>query len=506
VSDFSSPERAVPPEPAEAFTARFARNAAWMLAAQIVVKIASFVFFVVVARGLGTEEFGYFSFVISFVPLFLMFGMWGLDTVVVGEIARHRDDASRLFFSGFLIRAVLGALALLVAAILAPLFIEGGEAYLALLVVGPALFVDELSGFVGTAFKAFEEMRTFSVVLMTNRVVSTALALVALALGGELVAICVVYLIGSLAAFAVAWLLFRRRFPNSSARDFDRNLAFDLLRRGTPLGIAGVLNMAVFRIDSVLLQVLRGPIAVAMYSVAYRFLESFLFVAWTMTTVVFPRIARSGATGVTSRTHEFTMALIVSFYLPLAVGSLFAGEWIVVTLFSERYREAADALPALTAAGVFYGIAYLSRVSAIGLGSGRAVAWIAVAALILNVGLNLVVIPEYGFTGAATVTLVTEVFEALILFAVFRRATRDHSVSPVMLVPVVAAGTMALVLWSTGLRDGAAVAVGAIVYAAGLVVAARVLAPDAFERMRGLLRRRGLEPPDARSSREPGSS
>ena len=460
-----------------------------MLAAQVVVKVASFVFFVVVARGIGTEEFGYFSFVISFVPLFLMFGMWGLETVVVGEISRNRGDASRLFFSGFLMRAVLGGLALVMAAVLAPLFIEGGEAYLALLVVGPALFVDEMAGSVGTVFKAFEEMRVFAVVLMTNRVASTVLALVALALGGELAAICVMYLIGSVAAFTVAWLLFRRRFPTLSPRDFDRSLAFDLLRRGTPLGIAGVLNMAVFRIDSVLLQVLRGPIAVAMYSVAYRFLESFLFVAWTMTTVVFPRIARAGATGVSSRTHEFTMALIVSFYLPLAVGSLFAGDWIVVTLFSERYREAADALPALTAAGVFYGIAYLSRVSAIGLGSGRAVAWIAAAALIINVCLNLAVIPEYGFTGAATVTLITEIFEAALLFALFRRVAKDRGVSRVVLVPVVAAGTMALVLWSTGLRDGGAVAVGAAVYALALVGAARVLAPGALERALTLVRR-----------------
>jgi O-antigen/teichoic acid export membrane protein len=465
-----------------------------MLAAQVVVKIASFVFFVVVARGIGTREFGYFSFVISFVPLFLMFGMWGLEIAVVGEIARNRHDASRLFFSGLLLRAALGGLALVVAAALAPLLIEGGEAYLALLVVGPALFVDELSGFVGTVFKGFEQMRSFSIVLMTNRVVSTALALVALALGGELAAICFMYLIGSISAFMLAWVLLRRRFPALQIRDFDRGVALRLLKQGMPLGIAGLLNMAVFRIDAVLLQALRGPIAVAMYGVAYRFLESFLFVAWTMTTVVFPRIARAGATRETSRTHEFTLVLIVSFYLPLAVGSLFAGEWIVVTLFSARYAPAADALPALTAAGVFYGIAYLSRVSAIGLGSGRAVAWIAAAALIVNVGLNLAVIPAYGFTGAAMVTLITEIFEAALLFALFRRVAKDRGVTRVVLVPVVAAGAMALVLGATGLRDGGAVAVGALVYGLALVGAARVLAPAALGRALTLARRGGTGP------------
>jgi membrane associated rhomboid family serine protease len=103
--------------------------------------------------------------------------------------------------------------------------------------------------------------------------------------------------------------------------------------------------------------------------------------------------------------------------------------------------------------------------------------------------LNLAVIPEYGFTGAATVTLITEIFEAALLFALFRRVAKDRGVSRVVLVPVVAAGTMALVLWSTGLRDGGAVAVGAAVYALALVGAARVLAPGALERALTLVRR-----------------
>jgi O-antigen/teichoic acid export membrane protein len=476
------------PEDPHSFARRFTSNAAWMLIGQVGAKVASFAFFVIVARGLGIHEYGYFTFTISFVPLFLMFGMWGLEITVVREVARSRDRVSELFASGFIMRIVLGVVALGLAAAFAPFFLDGAEAYTTLAIVGVALFVDELSGFVGTVFKAFERMKFFSLVILANRILSALLAFVAFVLNGSIVMLSLTYLVGSTGAFVVAWILLKKRFPKTRLKDFRVKLAVKLLRDGIPLGVAGVLNMAVFRIDFVLLQILTGSRAVGMYGAAYRFLESFLFVAWTLTSVVLPRMSRQGAGSRVARTHGLTLALILSFYLPFAVGSWFLAPWAVTLLFSERYEPAAQAVPWLTSAAVFYGIAYLSRVTVIGVGSRQRVVWIAAVALAVNVVANLLVIPRYGFTGAAIATFATEVLEAALLVRLVVQVTGSTPFHRALVVPVVAAAVMGAVLWATGADAAGGLLLGVCVYGISILSLGRWIAPAEAARLLQLFR------------------
>lgn len=490
MSDAEDAALSIKEEPGDpdSFTRRFASNAGWMLIGQVGAKVASFAFFVIVARGLGIHEYGYFTFTISFVPLFLMFGMWGLEIVVVREVAMNRDRVSVLFASGFILRIALGLVALGLAAVLAPFFIDGADAYATLAVVGVALFVDELSGFVGTVFKAFEQMKFLSLIILANRILSTLLALLALALNGSVVVLSLTYLVGSSGAFVVAWILLKKRFPPTRLKDFQARLALKLLRDGVPLGVAGVLNMAVFRIDFVLLQILNGSRAVGMYGAAYRFLESFLFVAWTLTSVVLPRISRQGAGSDAARTHGLTLALILSFYLPFAVGSWFFAPWVVRLLFSERYEPAAQAVPWLTSAAVFYGIAYLSRVTVIGMGSRGRVVSIAAVALAVNLGANLLVIPRYGFTGAAITTFATEVLEAALLVRLVVNVTGSSPFHRALAVPFAAAAVMGAVLWAMGADSGGGLLLGVFVYGISLVTLGRWIVPAETARLRHLFR------------------
>jgi len=238
---------------------RFASNIFWMLLSQAGGKIAGFAFIIIVAHGLGTTDYGYFSFAIAFVPLFLL--PWGIDIVVVSEIAKDHRRLSEVFSSGFLLRFGLQVIGLLVCFSLMPFLVSGAAARATVVIVGCSLFLDEISGFLGNVFQAFEQMRLQSLITVTNRILSTLLAIVAIELGGNLIAIAFVYFLGSVGALVVAWAALRRRFP--PIRLGDRNMTFIryLLRSGVALGVAYMLNMALFRIDVVLLQAIRGAAA-----------------------------------------------------------------------------------------------------------------------------------------------------------------------------------------------------------------------------------------------------
>ncbi len=460
----------------------------WLTVAQVAGKAASFVFIIVVARALGVREFGYFTFAISFVPLFLMLGTLALDGVLVREIARDRARLSELFASGLLLRVGLGLTGLVLALALAPLFVGGGEAYAALAIVGTALFLDELSALTGAVFRAFERMKFWALVIVVNRIVSTGLAVAALVAGGDLVVICFAYLLGSAGALGFGALALRLRFPRIRLRAASKRTVAGLARAAAPLGVGGIFNTGVMRIDAVMLQVIRGPVEVGIYGVAYRFFETLLFATWALSSVALPRISRARAGAETTRTFELTAGLIVTFYVPIAVGAPFVAEWLVVKLFSDRYEQAADIVPVLTAAALLYGLAYLARMGALALDRGRAIAWIAAATLALNVGANAFAIPRWGFEGAAWTMLVSEAFEAVLLTGLFIRADGIPRFRRVALVPLLAGACMAATLLATSARDAKALLLAGVVYPASLFVAARFFAPDDLRAVRGILR------------------
>jgi hypothetical protein len=95
-----------------------------------------------------------------------------------------------------------------------------------------------------------------------------------------LLAISVAYLIGSFGAWLAVWLTMRRALPPAPVRNVDRGSLGNVLRRTLGLGVGGLFSEALFRIDTVMLQPIVGPVQVALYSVAYRFFDPMLFVAF----------------------------------------------------------------------------------------------------------------------------------------------------------------------------------------------------------------------------------
>src|SRR5688572_14111952 len=153
-----------------------ASNAAWLMAAELVGKVASFVLVVILARGLGPRQYGYFAFTLAFLPLFLHLARWGIDVASLRRIALRRDEFSTTFVNGGALRLGLAVAAAVTGLALAALFVDNRNAYEVAVVVGLALLLDEVAAYLTVAFTAFEQMRFDAGILIANRVVSTALA------------------------------------------------------------------------------------------------------------------------------------------------------------------------------------------------------------------------------------------------------------------------------------------------------------------------------------------
>jgi O-antigen/teichoic acid export membrane protein len=466
------------PHDARGAISRFLGNTAWAIAAQVVAKAAGIVLFAAVARSVSKEDFGYFAFALSFTPLFLKFGADGVNIVLVREIARDRAGMPNLLRNALILRTQLDAVAFLLVSTAAYFMVDDARGYAAVLIVGTAWLVDDFTSIHLSVFKAFEKMQLFAIVDGTNRIASALLVVSVALLGGDLIALCITYLAGSVLALLVARGLLSRRFASRRSPVLGTASRLALLRSSLPIGLAALLAVGVFRIDMVMLQAIKGPAEVAIYGAAYVIFEAVLGLSWSITSALLPTLSRVRHPMERIAIFKVAATTIVAVYVPLAILLPVISGWIVTGLYSDRYLAAESVLAVLAGAALCNAVANLAQTSAIVLGRGREIVAIAAVLLLVNVGMNLFAIPHYGFRGAAVTTLITEVLSAALLLGLFvydnQAAARYAGLIGMSAVAAASVGVFAI----DGDLDPVPAALAAGLSLTAFGVAARELGPD----------------------------
>lgn len=218
-------------------------------------------------------------------------------------------------------------------------------------------------------------------------------------------------------AVAAAGVAIRVRFQPAEWRR--------LLRGGVPIGIRGIFKGVSFRIDAIMLGVMRSAPEVGWYGAAYKFLEASFVFHEAVGVAVQPAISQAWGQGrradlaeIFSRSYK-VLQLVGAF---LAALTFVYARPLVDHLYGAEYAASVDALRILawTMLLSYSSLSCVFALDATDAGS-RTVAPFALAAA-LNVLLNLAAIPTHGILGAAVTTLVTEGFvAAAMLVTVARR-------------------------------------------------------------------------------------
>jgi O-antigen/teichoic acid export membrane protein len=167
--------------------------------------------------------------------------------------------------------------------------------------------------------------------------------------------------------------------------------------------------------------------------------------------------------------------------------TIVAAEPIVLLLFGEQFRDAAPALPILMGAFVLISLGHVTGHLVLVLHLQRVLLAYAAAGLVLNVGLNVLLIPSYGFLAAAWVTLATELlFTGLVLVSVTRKLGHRPMLGRLgRIVAGTAAATGALALAQlVGVPLGVLVALALLAYPLALLGLGAVTVADIRELVR----------------------
>ena len=466
-------------------------NTGYRLLADVGSKVASLVFFVVMAREFGDSQFGVFTFALTFVILTTTLANFGQDQILTREVARDRSRFSGYFANTLAVKIVLATTSLAIAIGFAAVAGIDRETLEALLLLGPAVTLELLMATCFASYQAFERLEFIPIALISQRFVTSAVGIVALLQGAGVVAVSAIYLGGSALGFGLAlWFLVRKVARPQLELEPRRWLS--LMRASFAIGLAGVFAVVLFRIDTAMLAAFEPKDVVGDYGAAYRLLEATLFVAWSVGAAVYPVFSRLTTTSVppVGLVFERGLKLSVALTLPLAAGALVLAGPLIEVLYGSSYDDAETALRLLAPAIALYPICYVTGYLLVSQDRQRILTWVYGLVALENVLANLVLIPWLSLDGAALGTSISQLLVAVALVAFARRTTGlirwGRIAGGPVLATLLAAGTMA------ALRDDLAVAVlaGTAVYLVALVLFERLLFPEDADAVLKMLSRK----------------
>jgi O-antigen/teichoic acid export membrane protein len=425
-----------------------ARNAASMGAARASHYFFAFILNVIVARALQVDNFGTYSFVLSFTTIFQMLSFLGINELIVREIAKRKEDLSKLFSSALLIRIISPVFFVGIIYLIVLLADFDDDTSKALMIAGISIIAFSISYLIEGLMVALRQSQHVAAVALGENVIKLVLSVIFLARGYGVVALMVAVLLSRLASilmYAVPVRLVARELRWS----LDRATTAQVFRLSWVFALISVFTVVYWRIDQVMLQFFKGPYDVGLYSAAFKILLVLTLFLQAFMISVFPVLSSSYRTNRAEfeRISRKALRYLVMVAAPIIAGTLVLAEEIIGLVYGPGYESSANILRFLIPVLLpFFMDGVLWRVV---LATDNQIVTLRITSLnmSLNVLFNLILIPRFSYFGAAVATLVTLTtafgqnarFVTTRLFAVDFRST--------LMMPVISAAVMGGVVY-----------------------------------------------------------
>lgn len=211
---------------------------------------------------------------------------------------------------------------------------------------------------------------------------------------------------------------------------FDRSAILKILRESAPYALLSLFMTVYWRVDSVMLERMLpdGLVVAGIYAQAFRLLDAASMIPYLFAIILLPQFTREMASGEnTGPLEKFAFIILV---VPAAVVTLISvlfGREIMGLLYIEHIGESARLFTILMTAYVPVAVTYIFSTVLTARGTLVQLNIIAGSGMIINIILNVLLIPSAGAAGAATASVITQaVMAALFAFEVFRGRKKTY--------------------------------------------------------------------------------
>lgn len=458
-------------------TQSIAKNSVVPMALNLFNKGIDFAFAAFYLRVLGPGEAGAYATAITIALWFEIVSNWGLNALLIREVAQDRAQAGRYLFNTSLLRLFTVGLGVL------PVALFVGEGVLSgdpmgrdtLLAIGLLMVGMVFSGLgqgVAGLFYAFEQAEYPAALTSITTILKVAFGVIALLLGWGFVGLAAVSILVNLITLLLLGLVAARQFPLHGSLRPDWALQRRAFRIGYPLMLNHLLATVFFKIDQPLLYRLVGDAQVGWYNSAYKWVDAFNIIPSFFTFALFPIISRQVLNNIEDAQRTFRMAvkLLVLTALPLAAVVTLSADLMIGVLGGREFLPAGALALRLVIWSIPIGwINSVTNYTIVALGMERRLTLGFVVGVLFNLIGNLLFIPRYGFVAAAVTTILSELLLLLVFSFYLHQRLPRIGWAQLLGRPMLATAVMGGGLWiGTQAHLALGLALGLALYPAAL--------------------------------------
>jgi len=427
---------------------RVVKNVLSLLTTQIILAILSLVLSIFIARFLGDVAFGKYSFANAFPIIFLIFLDFGFETLLIRDVARDKSLAGK-YLTNILVFKVL-LIPFVFSFIVISINIMGYPESTKNLVYLISLYIIflSLSAAFKVTFRAYEKMEYDAGISTFFTIIRTGLGILFLFLGYGLIEIGWIFVLSTFIEFIISYLICRKKFVKPKL-EFDFSFLRKSFKNALPLGIFTVFSFIFVRIDTVMLSYMKGDAVVGWYNAAYSLVLGFTPIPQLFMMSLLPLLSYSYISSRKSLqiTYEKSFKYLFFLGLPISVGIFMLSKNFIILFYGDEFINSIDALKILTWDVILKFLYICAGYILISTDNQKKMATLVVFSALLNIVLNLFLIPSFSYIGSGVATLITELFLLISYLFLNMRNSFSLHIKKFLFQPLIACGVMALFLY-----------------------------------------------------------
>jgi len=395
----------------------------------------------------GPKEFSIFVTAVALGSVVQNFTDLGLFPVLQRDIARDQLRAPRLMGLVIGLRITLSAIVIPVAAgiSLAVYRHHPSSLKIAIFLVLLSLPFTAVQQVISAYYSATARLPTVAVIGVVKQTIFVLLVMLIIFDHFSILYCVAATLTGSIFSTAVSFLLVQRQVQLRFV--VDRREWGKMLVETASVGAASILGTFYLNADILILSVMTAPKQVGYYGVAYAVISAFQTIPTLLSIAILPMIVRTARVRLNTVVNTAIVYYAIAGAFVAALGVV-CGASVIRLYAGPHFVGAVFPLQILSCGQIFLFMTQGLSSMSIARGHHRKLIQCSLVGFMLNVALNLAIIPHFGIRGSAAATTLCEVLLSMVMAWIIRR---DLGVKPHIFraswKSVVAAAIPCVVLW-----------------------------------------------------------